>query len=178
MAGCVGPFWSEICSKTGPDLDHLLEFDNLVVAEEFGRALQYINILRDVPEDQNLGRFYLPSLDSPNFKHVFLRRARRALLALSRAVVYPHFFDRRAWRHRVSVFLPLVIGLRTLELLFADGGPKHEARVKVPRWEVVLWLLTAPVWALSDTGLRWLLCNLMARADKQLTILEEKSYAY
>jgi farnesyl-diphosphate farnesyltransferase len=51
IAGCVGRFWVQVFS-----LDSSLE----ILAVEYGKALQRINILRDVREDWMRGRSYLP----------------------------------------------------------------------------------------------------------------------
>ncbi len=61
VAGCVGEFWTKICQL------HLLPrptADDAVFLRDgirFGKGLQYVNILRDLPRDLRKGRCYLPS---------------------------------------------------------------------------------------------------------------------
>ena len=61
VAGSVGEFWTRMT------LDHLFEADaetEVAMFEKgvrFGKALQLINILRDIPADLRMGRCYIPS---------------------------------------------------------------------------------------------------------------------
>jgi farnesyl-diphosphate farnesyltransferase len=61
VAGCVGGFWTKICRV------HLFPKakldDELLMANgiRFGKGLQLVNILRDLPEDLRNGRCYLPA---------------------------------------------------------------------------------------------------------------------
>ena len=61
VAGSVGEFWTRMT------LNHLFETDEeteLAMFEKgvrFGKALQLINILRDIPADLRMGRCYIPS---------------------------------------------------------------------------------------------------------------------
>lgn len=61
VAGCVGEFWTEITAAHTPALAH---WDIAKMSEtgvRFGKALQYTNVLRDVPKDLRIGRCYLPA---------------------------------------------------------------------------------------------------------------------
>jgi farnesyl-diphosphate farnesyltransferase len=66
VAGCVGKFWTAMCVEHQfADLEILGEsvltsphFEQLGI--RFGKGLQLVNILRDVPEDLRKGRCYLP----------------------------------------------------------------------------------------------------------------------
>ena len=170
VAGCVGPFWSEVCALAEPELRHLL--DQHEMATEFGKGLQWVNILRDVPEDQRIGRYYLPDLRAERFRARFANRSRRALHALRLASRYPLLFPRLHLRHRMAVFWPLVLGLRTLERLFRDGGPRPDRRSKVARWEVLGWVALSPLIVVSDTLLAAVLDTLWRRAEQALSTLE------
>ena len=61
VAGSVGEFWTHM------SLDHLFnmkEKEKKILFEKavnFGKSLQLINILRDLPEDLRMGRCYMPS---------------------------------------------------------------------------------------------------------------------
>ena len=60
VAGCVGEFWTRICRT------HVFPWANLDDARllengvRYGKGLQLINILRDLPRDLRAGRCYLP----------------------------------------------------------------------------------------------------------------------
>ncbi len=61
VAGCVGEFWTRICrahllSRTSVDDTTLIS-----LGIRFGKGLQLVNILRDLPRDLRLGRCYLPA---------------------------------------------------------------------------------------------------------------------
>ena len=63
VAGCVGEFWTQVCRA------HLFPRAELEDAQlfgdsiRFGKGLQLVNILRDLPADLHKGRCYLPSLE-------------------------------------------------------------------------------------------------------------------
>ena len=63
VAGCVGEFWTQMCRA------HLFPHAELEDAQlfgdsiRFGKGLQLVNILRDLPADLHKGRCYLPSLE-------------------------------------------------------------------------------------------------------------------
>jgi len=60
VAGCVGEFWTRMCrAHLFPDapLDDAVLLTNGV---RFGKGLQLVNILRDLPRDLRQGRCYIP----------------------------------------------------------------------------------------------------------------------
>lgn len=61
VAGCVGAFWTELCAILLPG--SLARPADALIPESirFGKALQLVNILRDLPEDLANGRCYLPA---------------------------------------------------------------------------------------------------------------------
>lgn len=173
VAGCVGPFWSRVCATSERGLGHLCESEGEHIAREFGKALQWVNILRDTPEDQELGRFYLPRIGSASFRPRFLAQSWRALQAFTTAAAYPTLFPPLSLRHRMAVFWPLVLGLRTLEKLFVAGGPRPGSRVKVSRQEVLAWVVLSPLLVATNWTLNRTLSSLLRRADRALQSLEE-----
>ncbi len=174
VAGCVGPFWSKICALSEPALKHMADPRIGEMAIEFGKGLQWVNILRDAPKDQKLGRYYLAALGTPEFLKKFPTQVERALQALSTASNYPVLFPTSALRHRLAVFWPLALGFRTLELLLQDGGPRPDRRVKVARWEVLGWIAMGPLIVASNLGLKFVLGHLKRRAEQARVMLEER----
>ena len=133
VAGSVGELWTHM------SLDHLFEMDSemqeilFIKALNFGKSLQLINILRDLPEDLLMGRCYVPKetlekynlsaedlKDSKNmeaFKPLFDIYLDRAISYLNDAIEYIEMLPKNQYRLRLSCMLPVLIGQRTLILL-------------------------------------------------------------
>src|SRR4051794_28618789 len=60
VAGCVGEFWTRICRAHLFPTAQLEDQKLLADGVRFGKGLQLINVLRDVPADLRAGRCYLP----------------------------------------------------------------------------------------------------------------------
>ncbi len=155
VAGCVGEFWTKMCRAhlfPGAAMDEAMLLANGV---RFGKGLQLVNILRDLPVmDLRNGRCYLPALRNWNRGGTGCRRfagtGQRAevppvLCALSgpggRA------FDRRLGLHQCIAGAlhpraaglrtwPILIGMRTLAMLRAGNVLDPGHRIKVSRPEV------------------------------------------
>lgn len=144
VAGCVGEFWTEL----GFGLNQSGEFsrENREQMDEwgraYGRALQLINILRDVPEDLEMGRCYLAGAGEPT-SDVLLRERTRWIAeahgGLDEAMLYSRsLFGKRM---RFATVLPALIGRETLNRLESANWQTWQARVKVSRAEVkgMMW---------------------------------------
>ena len=152
VAGSVGEFWTHM------SLEHLFKADDETTAKlfetgvRFGKALQLINILRDIPEDLRLGRCYIPEpvlaehglkpgdlLDAANmerFRPIFDGYIDVAEAHLDAAVEYIGLLPHRQYRLRGACMLPVLIGQRTLILLRTANVLDAENRVKVLRPEI------------------------------------------
>jgi farnesyl-diphosphate farnesyltransferase len=152
VAGCVGEFWTQMCRThvfpADPLDDHVLYAD----AIRFGKGLQLVNILRDLPVDLRQGRCYLPEeqllkcglkaqdlldpgaagLFRPLSDH-YLKKAEDHLLAGWR---YTRALPSRCVRIRLACSWPILIGVRTVELLRAGNVLDGRHRLKVSRSEV------------------------------------------
>ena len=133
--------------------------DLCAIGIDFGKGLQLVNILRDLPADLRQGRCYLPRLldqagavhpvhPSRLFAH-WLARARALLDAGARYVAAIH-----PARVRMGCFLPWSLGVQTLDLLEQSPPLETARRVKVPRSAVYRSMLTAGVAAFSDAPLK------------------------
>ncbi len=122
VAGCVGEFWTRIGTRKLPHYATLPEAEMIRLGADFGKGLQLVNILRDVPEDLANGRSYLPNIDDFDQwrcrANSLLENGWRYVLAL------------RVRRLRFACALPVLIGLRTLAML---GPTPPQNRIKVPR---------------------------------------------
>src|SRR5882724_12005598 len=63
VAGCVGEFWTRICRAHLFPKAKLDDAALLANGVRFGKGLQLVNILRDLPVDLRPGRCYLPGPD-------------------------------------------------------------------------------------------------------------------
>ncbi len=152
VAGSVGEFWTRICRA------HL--FPHAKLDEEqfindgirFGKGLQLVNILRDLPADLKKGRCYLPTerLEQSNlFPETLLSPANEGkFLPLFREYLdkaeshlragwdYTNTLPFAQFRVRLACAWPVLIGLRTIEKLRAASVFDLQQRVKVSRGEV------------------------------------------
>ena len=145
VAGSVGEFWTEIgflCSNENFSRENRSALRQW--GANYGKGLQLVNILRDVPEDLARGRCYLPGGDSvevevlgdelPRWQH----RARELL-----ADGFRYTAALRGSRLRMSTGLPALLGGRTLDQLEGASWSELENRVKVSRQAVKVALFGA-----------------------------------
>jgi farnesyl-diphosphate farnesyltransferase len=163
VAGCVGEFWTRLCFRHLPGFTKLSEQDMRALGVNFGKGLQLVNILRDLPADLKNGRCYLPlaefGLDpdaisrTPQLgRAVFESWLAQAVNHLDAA--YRYIRATSNWRLRYACILPWVLGLRTLILLRENPPLENSGRVKVSRSEVRRVLVKALSWAGSNFLLR------------------------
>ncbi len=60
VAGCVGEFWTKMCVAHLPALHDWNADEMCALGVRFGKGLQLVNVLRDIPKDLRIGRCYLP----------------------------------------------------------------------------------------------------------------------
>lgn len=162
VAGCVGGFWTRLCrSHLYPEapLDLPRYLDDAV---RFGRGLQLVNILRDLPADLRQGRCYVPAdglqragltpddlLDpasEPRFRALYGGLLARAHEYLASGWRYTCLTPRRQVRVRIACALPILIGQDTLRLLEAENVLDATRRIKVPRRRVRALLAKTVFW--------------------------------
>jgi farnesyl-diphosphate farnesyltransferase len=152
VAGCVGAFWTRMCQAhllTDAAPDHgRLERQGI----RFGKGLQLINILRDLPRDLRDGRCYLPrqalaaagllpaDLLSPEnetrFRPLFNAYLARASAHLAAGWEYTGRLPKAQFRLRLACAWPLLFGARTLRKLGRERILDANRRVKITRGEV------------------------------------------
>ncbi len=152
VAGCVGVFWTKM------SLAHIISIPEEKRDEffekgiRFGKALQMINILRDIPEDLRFGRCYIPieGLDRYELKPEDLMDHNnidtfRPLYDeylditdghLDAAVEYIKMIPDKQFRLKAACMLPVLIGQRTVTLLRSGNVLNSEERIKVSRDEI------------------------------------------
>ena len=152
VAGCVGEFWTKIC------LAHLfprapLDETQLVAdAVRFGKGLQLVNILRDIPADLHQGRCYVPadrlagaglkpvdllSPDTePRFRALYREYLERAREHLEAGWRYTNALPRGQVRVRLGCAWPILLGVETLNALAAGNVLNPQHRIKIGRGRV------------------------------------------
>jgi len=152
VAGCVGEFWTKTChAHLFPRL-RLDEKQLIADGVRFGKGLQLVNILRDLPADLKKGRCYLPTeklepakllpqtLLSPANEAKFLPLFRESLdkaeSHLAAGWAYTNALPFGQFRVRLACAWPILIGVRTIEKLRAANVIDLQQRVKVSREEI------------------------------------------
>jgi len=148
VAGCVGEFWTRLCSRKLVPFANLPEPEMLELGRQYGCGLQLVNILRDAGNDLRAGRCYFPEdqlrvaeltvedlqHEPAAFRPIFQSWINEAGAGLSAGIDYSVAI--RSARVRVATSLPALIGARTLALVQAEGLNALHKRVKVPRSQV------------------------------------------
>jgi farnesyl-diphosphate farnesyltransferase len=166
VAGCVGEFWTEVHVAHRPRLRHWDLGRMRALGARFGKGLQLTNVLRDLPRDLRQGRCYLPrrdlarlGLEPADLLDRGAGTALRPLLVELINVALDHYeagwaytfaIPRREARMRLACAWPLLIGLRTLDLLARTPDWLDAARpVKTPRRRVYALMASslATVWS-------------------------------
>jgi farnesyl-diphosphate farnesyltransferase len=152
VAGCVGEFWTKICRAHLFPHARLDEKQFITDGIRFGKGLQLVNILRDLPPDLKNGRCYLPTqrldeakllpevLLSPaneaKFLPLYHRYLDEAESHLAAGWRYTNTLPFRQFRVRLACAWPVLIGVRTIEKLRVANVIELQQRVKVSRGEV------------------------------------------
>ncbi|MGB7770050.1 MAG: phytoene/squalene synthase family protein [Verrucomicrobiia bacterium] len=152
VAGCVGEFWTQVCRAhlfPRAELEDAQLFSDSI---RFGKGLQLVNILRDLPADLRKGRCYLPSLDldqvglmpsvllSPvnesRFRPLYHRYLDVAESHLQAGWDYTNALPGGQVRLRLACAWPILIGARTIKRLRAANVLELRQGVKISRGEV------------------------------------------
>jgi farnesyl-diphosphate farnesyltransferase len=168
VAGCVGVFWTRMLREHFRFTRSWDRKEMKALGEQFGKGLQMVNILRDLPRDLERGRCYLPAsalhqrglaphhlLDPETLPHIrpyllqLVERTRERLAAGRRyTAAHPAYALRLKW----VVLLPMKLGFQTLKRLEASEqwlDPKHI--IKVPRSRVYCSMVTSGLQAMSGS---------------------------
>ena len=152
VAGCVGEFWTKICRAHLFPNARLDEGRLIADGIRFGKGLQLVNVLRDLPADLKKGRCYLPmeklepakllpeTLLSPaneaRFLPLFREYLDKAGAHLAAGWNYTNALPFGQFRLRLACAWPILLGARTLEKLRAANVIELQPRVKISRAEV------------------------------------------
>ena len=152
VAGCVGEFWTHLTRRRvfpGASIDGRTFLEEGV---RFGKGLQYVNILRDLPRDLAAGRCYVPAdglarlgliprdLQDPGkepaFRPLYDALLEHALGHLRAGWRYTCQIPHRQLRLRLACAWPVLLGVRTVAKLRREAVLDPSRRIKVTRPEV------------------------------------------
>jgi farnesyl-diphosphate farnesyltransferase len=152
VAGCVGEFWTKMCrAHVFPDAQ-LNDEKFIRDGVRFGKGLQLINILRDLPTDLRNGRCYLPEdelrslglspadllepANEPKFRPLYNRHLDMASAHLVAGWNYTNTIPCRRLRIRLACAWPVLIGQKTIARLRTGKVLDPRERIKITRGEV------------------------------------------
>jgi farnesyl-diphosphate farnesyltransferase len=152
VAGCVGEFWTRMCRAHLFPVAPLDEAFLLTNGVRFGKGLQLVNILRDLPRDLRQGRCYIPlerltaerltptDLLGPNnesrFRPLYETYLKQAESHLAAGWAYTNALPRASVRIRLACAWPILIGIRTIKRLRRENMLDPLRIIKVSRSEV------------------------------------------
>jgi len=152
VAGCVGEFWTKICRAHVFPRALLDDAQLLADGVRFGKGLQFVNILRDLPADLRQGRCYLPATDlagaglrpedllnagnEKQLRPLYNRYLDLAAVHLAAGWAYTNALPWRCIRVRLACAWPVLIGLKTLGRLRSENPLDPARPVKITRAEV------------------------------------------
>ena len=161
VAGCVGGFWTEMCVA---HVFHLVVLDGSWLPAtfqglgvRFGKGLQLVNILRDLPRDLRKGRCYLPAdalaeiglkptdLVSPaneaKFRPLYNRYIDLAESHLAAGWEYTNLIPFNHLSLRLACAWPVLIGVRTLARLRVENplDPAHPIKIRRAEVRGLIW---------------------------------------
>jgi farnesyl-diphosphate farnesyltransferase len=169
-AGCVGEFWTDMVMAQRPALHGWDPFAMRARGKHFGQGLQMTNVLRDLAQDLQNGRCYLPRQDlleldmrpTDLLDPAAIERLRPLLRDLLRLTLL-HYGEGWAYilaippteiRIRLACAWPLLIGLSTLDLVQRSQGLLDpRVTVKVSRSAVYGIIARSAALAWWDGGL-------------------------
>ena len=169
VAGCVGEFWTRICFKHLAPNSQTPSKELVEQGIRFGKGLQLVNILRDLAEDHQQGRCYLPAdrlsqaginpsnLTDPKneaaLSTVYEEYENIARAHLTEGWNYTNSLSWKWIRIRLACAWPILLGFKTLELLPTKTPLDASKRAKVSRRDVKMTVLKTilaypfpPIW--------------------------------
>jgi farnesyl-diphosphate farnesyltransferase len=160
----VGEFWTKMCRAHLFPHARLDEKQFIADGIRFGKGLQLVNILRDLPADLKNGRCYLPMeklgeaklfpevlfspINAEKFLKLFHEYLDKAESHLRAGWIYTNTIPFSQFRVRLACAWPILIGAETIKKLRAANIFELQSRVKISRGEVrkIIFrsLLTSP----------------------------------
>ena len=152
VAGCVGQFWTRICLAHQFSTTETARpsFEELGI--RYGKGLQLVNILRDIPADLAKGRCYIPAEKlsalglrpedlqhpetEPKFRALYNHYLDLAEAHLAAGWDYTNLIPLGQVRVRLACAWPILIGLQTIARLRSGNVLDPRQRIKISRRDV------------------------------------------
>ncbi len=148
VAGCVGAFWTKLGFLTlGRSFSNSDENKLLEQGIAYGKGLQLVNILRDLPGDLTAGRCYLPVAEPEDREALLGQHAHwleKAIGWVREGEAYAATLPLR--RMRAATVLPAWLALETLEAMRGADWSRLGERVKIRRSRVYRLLWEGWIW--------------------------------
>ena len=169
VAGRVGYLLTDLFALQVPEVRDRHE-ELMKLGQEFGLALQTVNVIRGLGSDRDRGWVFVPRTfipaggpaperlfdeeQRPHALHVLERLVAKADGHFGAALDYTTMLPRREWRIRLFCLLPLFFGVRTLAL--SRGNPEVlDGEVKISRPEVKAIARWSGMFHRSNRWIRW-----------------------
>lgn len=153
VAGCVGEFWTKMICHHLPGLRRWDQSRMIPIGIRYGKGLQMVNILRDLPEDLQKGRCYIPEVllkqvnlspeqlldpsSAQSFRPLFRQLIQEARDHLDQGWRYTMAIPCMEVRLRLACMWPILIGIRTLQALSTAPDPLNpKTSIKIARRDV------------------------------------------
>ena len=153
VAGCVGEFWTKMMCTHILGMRRWDQATMIPLGIRYGKGLQMVNILRDLPQDLKQGRCYIPDAllkqvnlspeqlllpsSSQTFRPLFRQLIQEARDHLDQGWRYTMAIPRLEVRLRLACMWPLLIGIRTLQALsISQQVLQPDQSVKIARRDV------------------------------------------
>lgn len=150
VAGCVGEFWTDLMCAHRPALAQWNVHEMSQVGIRFGKGLQLTNIVKDVAQDLQRGRCYVPEpllreagltpvdlLDRnllPRFQPVLRTLVKLAVAHLDQGWLYSMALPRKEIRLRLACMWPILSAGESLRLVQHSSDLLNPVvKVKIPR---------------------------------------------
>ena len=149
VAGCVGRFWTRICLAHQFSTEATADSSFEELGVRFGKGLQLVNILRDIPSDLKKGRCYIPaenlaaaglspadllrSENEPKFRPPYNKYLDLSESNLLAGWKYTNMIPFGQMRVRLACAWPILIGLKTIALLRTANVLDPARRIKIDR---------------------------------------------
>jgi farnesyl-diphosphate farnesyltransferase len=165
VAGCVGEFWTHMCRAHVFPQTSLNDEALLANGIRFGKALQLVNILRDLPEDLQQGRCYIPEKELSkhnlqprdllnagtitSFRPLYDSYLQQAEDHFAAGWQYTTALPFRYVRIRLACAWPILIGMETVEELRRGNILDGRYHIRIPhsdtRWMILRSVSLYPI---------------------------------
>jgi len=161
VAGCVGEFWTQLCATELPSsLDPGVTTAQMQEwGARMGKGLQLINILRDIGEDTQDGRCYLPCAPS-DIQTEWHRWLQTCTEHLEHGLRYVQHVTHGKLRYATA--LPLLLGIQTVAKMRSASWDKVQQGIKISRLDVASILAQAAIACRSGEAMEKLYRKLAA----------------